>query len=95
MPFRERAKAERLVIEQQCVLGSNAGESMPGSRSESRGVVDDALGGGVGADEGLDGQVVDRTGEAAADLVDEGDVVVAKHGVAAGRRVGDGGRGRS
>ena len=42
-----------------------------------------ALLGGVGGDEGLDGEVVHRPGESARDLVDQGGGVVAEQGVCA------------
>lgn len=58
--------------------------------------VDDALVVGVGGDEGLDGEVVDRAGDAAAGVVDQRDGVVGEQRVVAaglGEVVGDvGGR---
>src|SRR6516162_5875478 len=46
-------------------------------------LVDDGFAGGVGGDEGLDGEVVDGAGVAAGGGVDEGDGVVAYEGVCA------------
>jgi hypothetical protein len=51
-----------------------------GDRGAGGGLVDDGLAGGVGGDEGLDGEVVDGSGGAAADLVDQGGGVVAEEG---------------
>src|SRR5659263_452507 len=47
------------------------------------GFVHDGFAGGVRGDEGLDGEVVDRAGDAAADLVDQGDRVVGEQCVRA------------
>ena len=47
------------------------------------GFIDDGLVGGVGGDEGLDGEVVDGAGVAAAGLVDQGGGVVGEQGVGA------------
>ena len=46
-------------------------------------LVDDGLVGGECGDEGLDGEVVDRAGQPAGDLVDQGDRVVGEQGVGA------------
>src|SRR5690242_15876434 len=43
--------------------------------------VDDGFLAGVGGDEGLDGEVVHRSGQASGDLVDECDGIVAEQGV--------------
>jgi hypothetical protein len=52
-----------------------------GDGGTGRGFVDDCFLGGVGGDEGLEGEVVDRRGQAACDLVDEGDGVVGEQRV--------------
>ncbi len=49
-----------------------------GDGGSGAGFVDDALVGGVGGDEGLDGRVVHGAGQPTADLVDQGDRVVAE-----------------
>jgi len=49
-----------------------------GDGGSGAGFVDDGLVGGVGGDQGLDGEVVHCSGESAADLVDQGERVVAE-----------------
>ena len=62
-----------------------------GDGGSGAGFVDDGLVGGVGGDEGLDGEVVHRSGQAAGDLVDQGDGVVAEQGVGAADELRGGG----
>src|SRR5664279_4330696 len=58
-----------------------------GDGGAGAGLIDDGFVGGVGGDEGLDREVVHRSREAAGDLVDQGERVVAEQGVgAAGQR---------
>ena len=52
-----------------------------GRPSRTPGFVDDCLVGGVGGDEGLDGEVVHRPGQAAGDLVDQRGRVIAEQRV--------------
>ena len=54
-----------------------------GDGGSGGGFVDDGLVGGERGDEGLDGEVVHRAGQPAADLVDQGDRVVGEQGVGA------------
>ena len=50
------------------------------------GEVDDGFAVGVGGEQGLDGEVVDGAGQAAAGVVDQFDGVVGEEGVGCGRR---------
>ena len=52
-----------------------------GGGGPGAGFVDDGFAGGVGGDEGLDGEVVDGSGQAAAGGVDQGGGVVAEERV--------------
>src|SRR5665811_2089704 len=54
-----------------------------GDGGSGRGFVDDGFAGGERGDEGLDGEVVDRSGDASADLMDQGDRVVGEQHVGA------------
>src|SRR4249920_3416997 len=54
-----------------------------GDRGPRGGLVDDGLVGGERGHEGLDGEVVHRSRESTADLVDQGGRVVAEQGVGA------------
>jgi len=57
------------------LVGGDLGDGGAGG-----GFVDDGFVGGVGGDEGLDGEVVDRSGVAAAGLVDQCGGVVGEQG---------------
>ena len=59
-------------------FSGDLGDGGPGA-----GLIDDGFLGGVGGDEGLDREVVHRSREAAGDLVDQGERVVAEQGVGA------------
>jgi hypothetical protein len=61
-----------------CSFGGDFGDGGAGG-----GFVDDGFVGGEGCDEGLDGEVVDGAGVAAAGLVDQGGGVVGEQGVGA------------
>src|SRR5215207_9316008 len=65
-----------------CSLGRDLGDGGAGG-----GLVDDALVGGEGGQQGLQGEVVDRAGVAAAGLVDQRDGVVCEQGVGASGQV--------
>lgn len=64
------------------VIGDGGLYSLFGDRGLDRGQIDDGFAGGVGRDQGGDGEVVQRPGVAAGGLVDRGDGVV-------GNRVSD------